>query len=509
MKKIFAVILVLLMSSTWTSLSAQSRKVQIKRTEIENEKDVDIQRCDPIGKGGMLLTLKSDEKQKRLENNKEIITFCKYDTALKMVKTADVLCAEQRIRPENDYFTDGSNLFRACMFRRGDYELLYLDGETLTPTFFQGDIDRRSDVKARRAAGGYAYIMGIADKLPYVLCINVKTGEKNVIEVPVEDKRSSVYVSFETADNVEESYLFLKERVNKEYVLKFYVISKNKIVQNYTITSEGDGKIPSTVYACKTDDGSYIISGTYSIEGSKAKNASTKIASGVFVKKIKNGATVFSNYTNFHDIRNYLECFSDRYQKRVEKGKEKKAKKGEELNVNYLMLPHKIIIDNDKYILLGESYYEKTHMEARTEIGMDGKAKTTWHRVFDGYAFTHFFIIEYDQHGNVIWSNAAPFSAPLSKKLSRHISISKEANSIDLVYPEYGKMNYITFGLDGELTKRDEMPYVDEGERLKTAELLDTDYWYENNFLITGLLKIKSDDGKRRVFSVNKLTFKK
>jgi len=42
MKKIFAVILVLLMSSTWTSLSAQSRKVQIKRTEIENEKDVDI-----------------------------------------------------------------------------------------------------------------------------------------------------------------------------------------------------------------------------------------------------------------------------------------------------------------------------------------------------------------------------------------------------------------------------------------------------------------------------------
>ena len=496
MKKKFTFFLVFLMALTWTSMYGQGRNVDIKRIEIERENGVSFINCVPIKEKGLILTTKIDDKQKDATKWHDILTFMKYDTLLKKVKSVDVNCAREfRV----SYFENMSNFYRVAMSMHGEYQVVCLDGETMKPSIIEGETGKKTEKLSQQAQGDYVYILGLMKDRPVVVSVNVKTGTKELIQVSDLSLLKPNFLSFEVSDKQDEVYLFLKQKENKEYVLKFHVFANGKLTQSYTITSE-DERFPTSAYVSKMDDGSYLISGTYSLKDRRVNFSSV----GVYLKKIKDGKTIFSNYTNYTDMKRYLESYmGEKTIRRVDRVKTKMEQKNKEVAMNCLILPHNIKEKNGKYIFAGEGYEPIYHYESR--IGSKGEMKQE--RVFDGYDFTHYLLLRYNQDGTVEWDNGAPMHIPyLTKKAYRHLSISVNDNSIDVVYPAFKKLYHTTFGENGEKVKEDEVEYVGDEETLKAVSNLGSVLWYGNTFVSSGFMTVKSDK-KRNVYNIIKATF--
>jgi hypothetical protein len=173
------------------------------------------------------------------------------------------------------------------------------------------------------------------------------------------------------------------------------------------------------------------------------------------------------------------------------------------------MLPYKIIEENGKYLLVGEAYYPTYITVPVTQVKTNAQGgtytTTTYKREFDGYFYTHYFVMEFDKNGKMGWSNSAPLEVLKSWVPRRHLSINKKAQALEVFYPSFGHMNHVSYSYGGEELLKEEVTYVEDDVKLKRYSGLDTEYWYDNTFLSSGLLKIKDDDGKHRIFSINKI----
>ena len=195
--------------------------------------------------------------------------------------------------------------------------------------------------------------------------------------------------------------------------------------------------------------------------------------------------------------------------KKIEKKKARKEEKGDEYTINYNMLPYKIIEENGKYLLVGEAYYPTYITVPVTQVKTNAQGgtytTTTYKREFDGYFYTHYFVMEFDKNGKMGWSNSAPLEVLKSWVPRRHLSINKKAQALEVFYPSFGHMNHVSYSYGGEELLKEEVTYVEDDVKLKRYSGLDTEYWYDNTFLSSGLLKIKDDDGKNRIFSINRI----
>lgn len=504
MKKFY--IAVLTLTASFCTPYAIGRTADVKRIEIEKESSTTYLSCDPVGENGLILTTREKENQKSAEKNYEILTFIKYDTLLNKVQSVNAACLEDGKIIQS---AAGDNIYRIALKKNGEYEILLLNGENMQTKTFSGETAKKMNIAYHRLIGDYLYIVGEQKGNTLVYCIDIKTGNRNMIEIPVNKKKRPVIMSFEMNETYNEAYLFTKEKEEKGYVIKLYVLSKGSLTNSYTFAPDEEGKYPATAFASKMDDGSYIISGTYSDKDSKHTHQSI----GIFLKKIENGNTVFSTYTNYLDLKNFTSYMSERKQKRVEKKKGKKAEEGEEYTIDYNMLPYEVIEDNGKYLLVGEAFYATYTIEfyqVMVTVGKAGMVPQTHARSrFDGFAYTHYFVLEFDKSGTIGWSNAAPVEVAKTWTLQRHLTISKDSKSLDIIYPSFDKMNHISYGNNGEELNKEEISYVGEEKELKKYYDLETQYWYGSKFVSAGLLKVKDDEGKRRIYSINKISFGK
>lgn len=506
MKKTFIAILTMFTAYAWTSLNAQERTADVKRIEIESESSVTHLSCNSIGEKGLILITKDKDKQKSAEKDYQILTFTQYDTLLNKGKSVDVSCWDRTAGGE---ISEDGFIYWMTHTKKGQYDVLLFDGKTMQSKTITVEMEGKMGIINEKLVGDYLYCYGSQDGNSIVYIINTKTGEKNIVTLPVTNKKKHLCISFESDEKNKEVQAFIKDKEESGYVLKLFTFSNGNLDKKYVIANDEDGKYIESVFASKMDDGSYIISGTYS---DKERGSSTI---GIFLKKIDNGKKVFSTYTNYLDITNFTSYMSNRKQERVEKKKEKKAEKNKEYTIKYNIVPYRVIEENNKYLLVGEAYYPTYTMRSYTEMVPTGNGgmtpKTRWERVFDGFAYSHYFLIEFDKNGVVEWSNAAPLAVVKTwfPSLCHHLSISKDTKSLDIVYPSFGKMNHISYGYNGEELKKEDIPYVGEEQTLKRYYNLQSQYWYGNNFVSSGLLKVKDDDGKREIYSINKISFDK
>lgn len=502
MKKIFIAILSLAFAG---SSYAQERTADIKRIEIESESSVTHLSCNSIGEKGLILITKDKDKQKSAEKDYQILTFTQYDTLLNKGKSVDVSCSNRTAGGE---ISEDGFIYWLTHTKKGQYDVLLFDGKTMQSKTITVEMEGKMGITNEKLVGDYLYCYGSQDGNSIVYIINIKTGEKNIVTLPVTNKKKHLCISFESDEKNKEVQAFIKDKEETGYVLKLFTFSNGNLDKKYVIANDEDGKYIESVFASKMDDASYIISGTYS---DKERGSSTI---GIFLKKIDNGKTVFSTYTNYLDITNFTSYMSKRKQERVEKKKEKKAEKNKEYTIKYNILPYKVIEENNKYLLVGEAYFPTYTMRPYTEMVPTGNggmtSKTRWERVFDGFDYSHYFLIEFDKKGVVEWSNAAPMAVVKDYILvHRHLSISKDTKSLDIVYPSFGMLNHISYGYNGEELNKENIPYVGDEQKLKRYYDLQSQYWYGNNFVSSGYLKIKDDDGKRKIYSINKISFDK
>lgn len=225
-----------------------------------------------------------------------------------------------------------------------------------------------------------------------------------------------------------------------------------------------------------------------------------KEAVGIFVLKTdSNGKTLFSTFTNFLDLKNFTSYMPDKKKNVIEANKSKSEAKGKEYTVEYDILPYHAIEDDGKYLLIGEAYYSVW------ETVVDKNGVSGSH--FLGYNYTHYFIVEYDNDGKIEWSNAAELNVKMIPVRMKHLSVNKDANSLQIVYPSYGSVVKTSYGSNGDEISTEEIKYVGDEETLKRYFDLDTEYWYGTHFLATGKLLTKSKEGREKVYSINKITY--
>jgi hypothetical protein len=255
-----------------------------------------------------------------------------------------------------------------------------------------------------------------------------------------------------------------------------------------------------TVAATKIQN-RYVITGTFS------KTRSVR-SQGVFIGEVENKKLNFIKFYNFLELKNFTSYLSQKQQDKIERKKNSKAQKGEELLMNYRIVTHPIIESEDGYIFLGEAFYPTYHTYTTTV----GKA-TQVHTVFDGFQYTHATLAKFDRAGKLLWDNTFPmWSTSKPFMVVKFISFRQGEETTELTYSERNTIWYKVFDVvNGEIVKDNSKEIIDtflQGDKVKRS-FSNIEYWHDNNFIAYGFQTISNKEVKRnrRVFFINKISF--
>ncbi|MEN9969685.1 MAG: hypothetical protein RIR94_1890 [Bacteroidota bacterium] len=309
----------------------------------------------------------------------------------------------------------------------------------------------------------------------------------------------------------EANKFYLSLRVIKSRMVSFaYLLSidLNGKMASPQMIDEGGEKIIKSITVGAVGSEEVAIAGTYGATVVGPNN-------GIYFASSSEGNIANITTYNFLDIPNYLSFLPERSQQRIENKKERKAKRGKELEANQLLVLHDLIaVDND-FLLITEAYYPTYRTETRTTY-VNGKATTTTVQVFDGYQYTHAMIAKFNAQGELLWSQVFKmylWYKPMVAKSFIRIA-AQEQNSIQLVYADGRNIYSKSFSFEGEiLNEKTSNPIntTNENDKVKGTNS-NISFWYDKYFLSYGVQSIKNkvdDDVKRKrtVLFLNKVSF--
>lgn len=195
--------------------------------------------------------------------------------------------------------------------------------------------------------------------------------------------------------NRKNNSLYLNE-INEEGVrnksLKISSISKDYYLLNGKLAIGKNGK--------------KAIIGTYS----KGKSSG---AQGFYFTSFENGKQEFIQYQSFSKFKNFFNYLGEYGKNKIENKIENKRKKGKDISLSYNLLIHDIIVGEDNFKIIAESYFAQYKSEFRT-IWINGRPVQQIYEIFDGWRYSHAVIACFNEQGNLIWDDWLPLENTVS-----------------------------------------------------------------------------------------------
>jgi hypothetical protein len=304
----------------------------------------------------------------------------------------------------------------------------------------------------------------------------------------------------------EEVYLFIRDKVNDNIETYLYVYKHGKRINKITINTEGK----KNEFFIKSGRASKISQNNYLLTGAYSRFWNNMESSGIYISKIVDSHNQFTQKINFLDINNFLSHFRDRVQVRIEKRKEKVEQRGKELEYRIMIEPHRIIQQNDNYILIGEAYYPTEREDCRTETTASG-TRTVCRDVFDGYQYTHYFIISFDSQGNVLWSNSKKLNIKRKPfRITQYITKSLTDEALSVMYNNSEYIYYTAYDIQSgkEISAQEyEISSMNSKDEVKFIYNSTTTHWHDTYFITYGYQRLKNEEtkDKRKVYFLNKI----
>ena len=441
-------------------------------------------------------------------NKNTVWVFKMMDQNLK-VKKEESIEISRKLYFQSKYTTK-THLHVLFRTRKKDYMVVSLNLATMKLTEVEGEFPAKVYFSKMKVIGDYAVLDTKSKREAFLSLINWKTGRTKIIPVNINGAKAKRigFENFQVLDGEKELFAFISTRIDKKAeTFALRIDDRGNKKEMFSLTKKYENVV-SGISVSKIGDGEYIYTGTYSKKSSAVSN-------GLFIGKSTNGKIQFMESYNFLELNNFLTYLPAKKQKRIEKKKKRKAKRGKELSYNYLIACHDIIKKGDKYILLGEAYYPTYRTETRTTY-VNGQASTTTVQVFDGYRYTHAVIIGFDKEGKLVWDNTfRMYPAYKPYYVKKFISIS-EANDkeISMIFSSGSTIHMKTLdNFNGKTTKEENSDIIvteDEADRARWSTS-ESDYWYGNTFVTYGYQKIKNKSGKkkrkRKVYYINKIEY--
>jgi hypothetical protein len=246
-------------------------------------------------------------------------------------------------------------------------------------------------------------------------------------------------------------------------------------------------------------------------------NRVREFSKGIFITKLE-GDEQHTRYYAFSDMQNFFKFMKAKREKRVKSRIERKKIKGKKIRMVYRFLLHELVPYNDNYILLGEAFYPK-YQSTNSGFFAGGynigapSSYTGGGRVFAGYQYTHAVVMCFDKNGNMLWDNSFEINDVRSYSLEQFVKLEVHDDKIAMMYLFDGEIRT-------KVIKDNEVLEGKTSDPIKTLREIDLvrgsdvdvgklDYWYDDKLYACGIQEISNNGGgRRKVFFINKVTFK-
>lgn len=486
----------LLLSFVMASLCiAQLGLAQVTaRVEISRDIDTDEGRIIPMGERGVLRYTFLKKKEK----GKNVYKIMHFDTDLKLVH-ADSVVVERNMSLDDTISYRGI-YYSILRDNRDNFTVVGYNPATHRVNTVNGKFRKKASMRNLVMDDSHIVFSSTEKKLDRLGFIDLNTGECHFTDMHFKGVRDQNIYILENV--IIDGKIHALVRFGTDVVLMKLDFEGNFIDQPVILTANLTDHHILTASLSKAG-GHYFVTGTYT---DKERGDATKIAQGIYFGQFNGEAFTFIKFYNFFELKNFTQYMSEKGQEKIERNKEKAEKKGKTFSQEYYIASHEIVNQGDCYYYIGEAYYP-------LYIGMGGPMGYT--RTFEGFVYTHAFIVKFDREGNVLWDNCVPLK-PKSRPhyVKRFVNALYNSNQVDVLYIDDNKVISKTFDASaGNIIKdrsEETLQTGDEAEKVNKSKNADAEFWYGNNFLVFGDQQVKNDTEKKRrqVYFINKLTIK-
>ncbi len=392
--------------------------------------------------------------------------------------------------------------------KKGSYKLS-VSRKTGGTKMFSGVLPKKSAVLSFSMMEERLIAFIKANKNYFIRSFDLKTGKYKDVALPVSGYKKPHLDAYGKHDDEYHIQFEVKADEGGYKHLVFKYDAHAKLIGKPLSFDLGEKKQITDLRLSNNNDGSYLISGTYSLRSRKG------YSQGFFTGRLSAaGKTSALKYHNFLDLEHFTEYLSEKRQKKVEKKKAKKEKKGKELYGKFLATTHGFYLTENKSYVVSE-FYVPTYRTEHYTTYVNGQSVTKTKRVFDGYLYTHALVSSITKEGDIEWTNI--FKMHVDYKpffVKRFIRKSVDENdNLELSYSGKSFIYFKTFSDDGK-TMRDEsisvIETLSENDKVKYTTSTGISYWYDDYYIVTGYQKIKNkeaDKKKRKIYFINKIKY--
>ena len=464
------------------------------RVEISRDIDSDEGRIAPMGEKGVLRY----SFLKKKENGKGVYKVMHFDTNLKQVNSDSILV--ERGMWLSDTLSHNGTYYSLLRDKSDKFAIAAYNPATMELTSVGGKFRKKASMRSLVTDGRHMVFASSEKKLDRLGVIDLSTGECRYVDLHFKGVRDQyIYIM----DNVIiDNRIHALVRIGADVALLKMGFDGTGMEQPEILTRSITDHHILTASLSKAG-GNYFVTGTYT---DKDRGDARKIAQGIYFGQFNGEAVTFIKFYNFFDLKNFTQYMSEKGQEKIERNKEKAEKKGKTFNKEYYIASHDIVRQGDCYYYTGEAYYP-------VYFTMGGPMGVT--QTFEGYRYTHAFIVKFDTQGNVLWDNCFPIQQKrLPKYVKHYVNARYGDNEVNALYVDDNKVVSKTFNaVNGEIIKdrsEEALETDDKDEKVNKSKSTEAEYWYGDNFIIYGDQQVKNEveNKRRQVYYINKLTIK-
>ena len=242
----------------------------------------------------------------------------------------------------------------------------------------------------------------------------------------------------------------------------------------------------------------------------------SRYSRGIFVASLQPDGTQQIRYYHYADLENFFGYMRERREERVKRRIAKKKREGKKIRLNYRMVVHELISDDDKYIMLGEAYYPKYNSYYYN--GYSGYVPSSRYNdlYFDGYRYTHAVAVCFDRKGELLWDHAFKLDNAKSMELKQLVHVSTKDDQVVLMYSYEGEIKSKVISDNGavqdDVTSPIKLAHETDEIKKRDQDIVGITKWYGDYFYVHGVQDIKDmahagAGTSRKVFFINKVAY--
>ncbi|MET3127029.1 hypothetical protein ABID42_002135 [Arcicella rosea] len=441
---------------------------------------------------------------------------------------------------------DGKNLYLLfSRYRSNVYEVVKVN---IGPGFIEKyqimSVDRM-EVSDFQAINASIFIAGMVNNQPVILFTNLVERKTKVLPSALKSQAEIQSMELDTSTAiVNVTYAVGTRGKNYQLVVKSFD-EDGKQISQVVMNPENEFAMMNGKLNLVSDS-TEVMFGTYGHKNSIGSSRGPT-SQGIYFSKLLDNEITDLKFHSFTEFKNFFNFMGERQKEKQEKKIQDKKEKGEDLRLDYRLLVHDIIKQDDKYIMVAEAFYADYRYNNYSPFGTYngfGSPYSSFYnpyrwgygyyglyspfssyyspwgwgnryygnqQTFDGWIYTHAIVAAFDEKGNLLWDNSIEMKDVKEQKLSEKVKASVKGDEITLSYSNKGQI--FTKIIKGDKVLEDtqsaKVATQLEGDKVKQTTSDAIDYWYKNYFIASGYQRITNDNegGRRNVFYMNKISF--